>query len=47
MAIAALGLRTSVAALREAGWRPLLLMVGETLWLGLLALAGVLWMASR
>jgi uncharacterized membrane protein YadS len=47
MAIAALGLRTSVAALREAGWRPLAMMVGETVWLAILALAGVLWMAAR
>ena len=47
MAIAALGLRTSVAALREAGWRPLAMMVGETVWLAMLALAGVLWMAAR
>ena len=47
MAIAALGLRTSVAALREAGWRPLAMLVGETVWLAILALAGVLWMAAR
>jgi uncharacterized integral membrane protein (TIGR00698 family) len=33
LAIAALGLRTSLAGLREVGWRPLLLMVGQTVFL--------------
>lgn len=39
MAIAALGLKTSVAALREAGWRPLALMVAEAAWIAALTLA--------
>jgi uncharacterized integral membrane protein (TIGR00698 family) len=42
MAIAALGLKTSVSALREAGWRPLALMVGETAWLAALTLGLVI-----
>jgi uncharacterized integral membrane protein (TIGR00698 family) len=45
MAIAALGLKTSVAALREAGWRPLGLMIAEAAWIAALALALV--MAAR
>jgi uncharacterized membrane protein YadS len=45
MAIAALGLKTSVTALRAAGWRPLALMLGETVWLGGLVLAVVVWSA--
>lgn len=45
MAIAALGLKTSVTALRAAGWRPLVLMLGETVWLGGLVLAAVVWSA--
>lgn len=36
LAIAALGLRTSLASLREVGWRPLALMVGQTVFLALL-----------
>ena len=39
MAIAALGLKTSVTALREAGWRPLALMIAEAAWIAALALA--------
>ena len=39
MAIAALGLKTSVSALREAGWRPLALMTAEAAWIAALTLA--------
>lgn len=35
LAIAALGLRTSLASLREIGWRPLVLMVAQTTFLAL------------
>ncbi len=33
-AIAALGMKTSFKALMEVGWRPVALMVAETLWIG-------------
>lgn len=39
LAIAALGIRTSLAKLARVGWRPLALLVGETVWLALLVLA--------
>jgi uncharacterized integral membrane protein (TIGR00698 family) len=35
LAIAALGLRTSLASLREVGWRPLVLMMAQTVFLAL------------
>lgn len=38
-AIAALGIKTSFQKLAVVGWRPVLLLVLETLWLGLLVLA--------
>lgn len=44
VAIAALGMKTSFMQLAEAGWRPLLLILGETLWMAALVL-GVI--ASR
>lgn len=42
VAIAALGLKTSFGQLAQAGWRPMLLIAAETLWLALLVLACVL-----
>jgi len=41
VAIAALGMKTSFKALLEAGWRPLVAMVLETLWLAGLVLTAV------
>ena len=41
-AIAALGIKTSFQKLAVVGWRPVLLLVLETLWLGLLVLAALL-----
>jgi uncharacterized integral membrane protein (TIGR00698 family) len=41
-AIAALGMKTSFGEVAKAGWRPLVLMVFETLWIGALVLAAVL-----
>lgn len=41
-AIAALGIKTSLQRLAEVGWRPVALMVGETLVLAVLVLAAVL-----
>jgi len=41
-AIAALGMKTSFKALVEVGWRPVALMVAETLWIGALVLGTVL-----
>lgn len=38
IAIAALGLKTSFAQLAQAGWRPMLLIAAETVWLALLVL---------
>jgi uncharacterized integral membrane protein (TIGR00698 family) len=38
VAIAALGMKTSFMQLAEAGWRPILLIVGETLWMAALVL---------
>ena len=40
-AIAALGLKTALRALADAGWRPLLLLLAETLWLAGVVGAGV------
>lgn len=42
MAIAALGMKTSFAQLASAGWRPLVLILVETLWLAALVLVCVL-----
>ena len=36
LAIAALGINTSFAQLVRVGWTPVLLIIGETLWLGAL-----------
>lgn len=47
LAIAALGVRTSMQALAHSGWRPVLLMVAETLWLAGLVLAWVLLGTAR
>jgi uncharacterized membrane protein YadS len=41
-AIAALGIKTSLQKLAVVGWRPVVLMVGETLVLALLVLGAVL-----
>jgi len=41
-AIAGLGIKTSLEKLFEVGWRPVALMVGETVFLGLLVLTAVL-----
>ena len=40
-AIAALGTKTSLGDLAKVGWRPIAVMVGETLFVGLLVLAGL------
>jgi uncharacterized membrane protein YadS len=45
--IAALGVRTSMQALVHSGWRPVLLMVAETVWLAGLVLAWVLLGTAR
>ena len=42
IAIAALGMKTSFGEVAKAGWRPLALMVLETLWIGAVVLAAVL-----
>ncbi len=39
VAITALGLQTSLASLREVGWRPLMLMTGQTVFLALVVAA--------
>ena len=41
-AIAALGMKTSFKDVAAVGWRPIALMVGETLWIGLFVLSAVL-----
>ena len=41
IAIAALGMKTSFKTLVEVGWRPVVLMVAETVWIGLLVLCAV------
>ena len=41
MAIAAIGIKTSFAALARSGWKPVMLMVIETVWLALLVLLAV------
>ena len=40
-AIAALGMKTSFKALFAVGWRPVGLMIAETLWIGALVLFSV------
>lgn len=43
-AVAALGMKTSFAALAKVGWRPVALIVGETIWIcGLVLLATLVW----
>jgi len=42
MAISALGMKTSFKSLVTAGWRPVGLMVAETLWIGALVLSAVM-----
>ena len=42
-AIAALGMKTSFKDLFAVGWRPVGLMVMETLWIAVLVLVAVLW----
>jgi uncharacterized membrane protein YadS len=42
LAIAALGTRTSLGDLVHVGWRPVAIVVGETLFVGLLVLTGLL-----
>ena len=41
-AVAALGMKTSFGALVKVGWRPVLLIVGETAWIGALVLVATL-----
>lgn len=41
VAIAALGMKTSFADLAQAGWRPFVLIVAETLWLAALVLLAI------
>ncbi len=41
-AIAALGMKTSFKSLVEVGWRPVALMVAETVWIGALVMTAVL-----
>ncbi|MEY2953768.1 MAG: hypothetical protein RLZZ401_1855, partial [Pseudomonadota bacterium] len=41
-AIAAAGLKTSLEDLRTLGWQPVVMLLGETVFIGLLVLAGVL-----
>ena len=40
-AIAALGMKTSFKSLVEVGWRPVGLLVAETIWIGALVLLSV------
>ena len=42
MAISALGMKTSFKALAAVGWRPIALMIVETVWIGALVLSAVL-----
>ncbi len=43
VAIAALGMKTSFQKLAAVGWKPVALMVAETLWLAVLVLAAIRW----
>lgn len=42
-AIAALGMKTSFQKLAAVGWKPVALMIAETLWLGALVVAAMRW----
>lgn len=44
MAIAALGMKTSFMQLAQAGWRPVVLIAAETVWMAALVLAVVLYL---
>ena len=43
VAIAALGIKTSVMPLTRAGWQPIALIVIETAWMAALVLALIVW----
>jgi uncharacterized integral membrane protein (TIGR00698 family) len=43
-AIAALGMKTSFRKLAAVGWRPVGLMVTETIWIAVIVLAAVIWL---
>jgi uncharacterized integral membrane protein (TIGR00698 family) len=43
LAIAALGMKTSFMQLAQAGWRPIVLILVETLWMAALVLAAIAW----
>ena len=42
VAIAAAGVKTSFEELLKLGWQPVLMLVGETLFIGVLVLAAVM-----
>jgi uncharacterized integral membrane protein (TIGR00698 family) len=44
VAISALGMKTTFKALIAAGWRPVAVMVAETVWIGAVVLAAVIWL---
>ncbi len=46
-AIAALGMKTSLKMLFEVGWRPVSIIVIQTLFIGVLVLGGVIWMGAN
>jgi uncharacterized membrane protein YadS len=46
VAIAALGTKTSLGDLARVGWKPIALIIGETLFVGLVVLAGLLLMRA-
>ena len=41
-AIAALGVKTSLQAIAQLGWRPVAMLLAETLWIAAFVFAGVL-----
>ncbi|MBX3605679.1 MAG: putative sulfate exporter family transporter [Piscinibacter sp.] len=43
LAIAALGMKTSFMQLTQAGWRPIVLILVETVWMAALVLGAILW----
>jgi uncharacterized integral membrane protein (TIGR00698 family) len=43
IAIAALGVKTSFQALASLGWQPVIMLVGETIWIAVLVLVAVMW----
>jgi uncharacterized integral membrane protein (TIGR00698 family) len=43
-AIAALGMKTSLRDLVKVGWQPIVLLVSETVWIGVLVLGAVRWL---